>query len=263
MKILVLGDGSAGRRHAGHLANRGHEVKIAGPNEAHWIEGNWDARVIATPPEFHSSQIYYSKDWHLLCEGPCTYLPDPHPTAVRMMASNWRFVPALQGIKKEMTSPILAHFYFNYDLARWRAGIDYTKTCYYWSGHDLINVHEADLAFWFFGPAERISIEKIYTGKSRACDGFQMLIKHRSGVVTTISTSWHSAQYYRGLRIINNDSTMQEGCWTTPAHDPMVNQSYEAMINCWLDHIERGDPLVEPSLEDGYRVYKALQGEVW
>lgn len=259
MKILVLGDGSAGKRHAAHLIARKHEVQLLGPRHERALIP--DAVVIATPPEYHAEALKKWHDYHILCEGPCTWSLEPNPTNVQMMASNWRFVPALQAIKDRLTNPILAHFWFNYDLARWRQGIDYKKTCYYFSGHDLINVHEVDMAFWFFGPPEKVEVEKIYTGKSRACDGFQMLIKHKTGVVTTISSSWHAKHYLRGLRVIQKDGTVEEGGWTTPAHDPVVNQSYEAMIDHWLSHIENNDPLVEPSLEDGYRAYKALQGE--
>ena len=267
MKILVLGDGSAGRRHAGHLVARGHEVKVIGPQEdsvGHKpLEWKPEGVVVSTPPEYHKAALEYWTRSHILCEGPCTFLPEPSPRAVRMMASNWRFVPKLKDLKERLRQPLLASFWFDYDLAKWRAGIDYKKTCYYWSGHDLINVHEVDMAFWFFGPAERVQVEKIFTGKSRACDGFQMQIRHRSGVVSSISSSWHAAQYLRGYQIISKDGSVEEGSWTTPVDDPTVNTSYEAVIDHWLDAIDKGAPLVEPSLEDGFRAYEALQGRVF
>jgi len=258
MKFLILGDGSAGKRHAGHLASRGHEVEILGPFDRSTTSG-FHGIVIATPPEFHERTLTNYDDWNILCEGPCTWLPQPN-THVQMMASNWRFVPALQAFKKRLTNPLLAHFWFDYDLNRWRKDFDPTKSCYYWSGHDLINVHEVDMAFWFFGPAERLSVEKIYTGKSRECDGFQMLIKHRSGVVSSICSSWHSQHYRRGVYVVQRDGTVEETSWKTPADDPTVNASYGALVDHWLDHIERRDPLIAPNLLDGYRAYKALQG---
>lgn len=261
MRITIIGDGSAGKRHAGHLATRGHEVVMIGPQDEMVYS---TAYVIASPPEYHEDHLYrtHQEQAHVLCEGPCTYLPPPHSAAVRQMASNYRFLPQMQNFKKRLTNPIVAHLWFNHDLRKWRKDWDYKKSCYYWSGHDLINVHEVDIAFYLFGPPERISIEKLYTGLSRACDGFQMLIRHKTGVLTTISSSWHSQHYRRGVYVVQQDGTVEEMSWKTPDDDASINASYEALIDHWLDHIERGDPLVEPSLEDGYRAYQALQGRV-
>jgi predicted dehydrogenase len=124
----------------------------------------------------------------------------------------------------------------------------------------MISVHEVDLALWLFGPAESVSIHRTHTGKTRICDGFAMLIKHRSGVLTTINSSWHSLHYSRGYRLVYANGDHNYRVFLSPEDDTLVNKSYETMLDHWLKHIEEGNPLVEPNLEDGYAAYTALQG---
>ena len=260
MNILVIGDGSAGKRHARLLTNRGHKCLVLGPRD---ITGSFTSEgvIIATPPDWHEYNIRAWQSHHLLCEGPCTCLPKPGITQIHMMASNWRFIPELQKLKAKKELPVLAHFWYNHDLNLWRPDTDIKNTCYYWCGHDMINVHEVDTAFWLFGPAEELKVYKLYTGKTRACDGYTMMIKHKTGVLTTINSSWHNSFYTRGYRLNYANGRQESQIWHSPDHDDLVNQSYEDMIDHWLQHIEEGNPLVEPNLEDGYRAYKALQGE--
>lgn len=264
--IGVIGDGSAGQRHARMLKERGYIVDICG--EKHTGHPyDFYAVVIASPPSTHAEFIDTYWKVPMLCEGPVTCVPEHplHNVPPRMTAENWLFVPQVQRLVEKCTCPfppkvVHAHLYFDYDLARWRgSGWDYKTSCYYTSGIDNINVHEVMVALALFGPAAEVCVHRTHTGKSLVFDAFTMSIKHKSGVLCTINSSWHSAIYRRGVQVFYEDGSMDELSWTSPQDDTIANQSYAAMLDHWLECIRTGaEP--SPSLYDGFRAYKLLQG---
>lgn len=273
MNINIVGDGSAGKRHARLLGERGHLCFIYGPDKASPIQhGPCDAVVIASPPDTHKLYLSWYWDKHplvpILCEGPVTWMGKENFGrkfgSPCMTASNWRFVPQVQAIKTKMQGHCVhANFWFDYDLAKWRPDIDYRTSCYYTSGIDLINLHSVDLAFYFFGPAKEIHVVKQQTGKSLGYDAVGLLIHHQSGTISTVNSSWHAAQFQFGFRMVMADGSYEEAGWTSPKDDSVANTSYAAMIDAWLNAINRDDTQqVSPSLLDGYRAYKALQEEI-
>lgn len=291
MRINIIGDGSAGQRHARILGSLGHVCTILGPDQASPVQHPAaEAVVIASPPETH--KLYLSWFWGkcpILCEGPVTWVGDQRfiertfyahkfpgpdgpvnfkeplpPGLCHMVASNWRFTPQMQGLKKKLEGkdPVIAHFWFDYDLAKWRPDVDYRTTCYYTTGIDYINLHSVDLAFYLFGPAKEVHVVKQHTGKSLGVDALGMVIHHASGTISTVNSSWHAANFQFGLRLVTADGTAEEVGWSSPQDDSICNVSYEEMVKHWLAAIEKNDCQVSPSLLDGFRAFKALQGEV-
>jgi hypothetical protein len=263
MRINVIGNGSAGQRHARILGARGHHCTILGPEQANPVQHpECDACVIATPPETH--KLYISWYWDrcpILCEGPVTWIGDMNPL-VHMTASNWRFNPAVQDLRRVLNDPVIGHFYFDYDLAKWRPDVDYRTTCYYTSGIDMINLHSVDLAFYLMGPPEALSLAQIRTRKSLGVDGIAMAIQHKTSI-STVNSSWHAARFLFGLRIVELDGKVHEVSWDSPKDDSICNVSYEVMVDTWLEGIKTGVlPDGAPTLLDGYRAYKALQWEI-
>lgn len=278
LKINIYGGGSAGQRHAKMLRERGCECRIYDPNYKresyiHYplLYDSPDAVVIASPPETHES--YLRQFWNkcpILCEGPVTAFPGEGTSAFpHMTASNWLFVPQIRNLYQNINinrppdmGPVSAHLWFDYDLAKWRGpGWDYKTSCYYESGIDLINCHEAMTALWMFGPAEEVKNMKTYTAKSKGADALICMVRHKSGVLTTINSGWHAAQYQRGIRVVFKDGSVEELGWSSPQDDVICNQSYTAMLDHWLEAIRTHDVNVRPSLLDGYRAYKLMQGE--
>lgn len=260
MHILIIGDGSAGKRHARMLGERGHVCTMVGLGVDH--PTSMDAVVIASPPETHEEYLWAYSDMPLLCEGPVTLLPPVrHP--VQMVAANWYFVRQVQELRRSLQSKRAthAHLYFDYDLAKWRSDIDYKDTCYYTSGIDNINHHEATTALALFGPAERVSVEYGRTGKSRGVDTVAVLIRHTSGTLTTINSSWHAARYHRGISVYYEDGSMCEVGWSSPQDDSVCNWSYGYMLDRWLSAVASGEP-AEPGLALGFAAWRLLHGEV-
>lgn len=266
MLVNVVGNGSAGNRHARLLRERGHVCTILGPDIASPVQHpECSAVVIASPPETHKLYLgWYADKAHILCEGPVTYLPPQNNKFVRIVASNWRWVPQVRAIKAKTNHlrGVHANFWFDFDLTKWRPNIDYRTTCYYTSGIDLINLHSVDLAFYFFGPAKEVSVMKQQTGKSLGTDIVGMLIHHTNGTISTVNSSWHASNFQFGFRMVMADGSYEEAGWTSPKDDVVANTSYSEMINAWLKTIEENNTSVSPSLVDGYRAYQALQGVV-
>ena len=264
MVINVIGDGSAGHRHARLLRERGHTVKVLGINDR--VHPVCEAVVIATPPEAH--EHYLKSYWEylpILCEGPVTWVGEPtYIPQVRMVASNWRFVPQMQHLKKIINErkSVSAHLWFDWSLPLWRPDTDYRKTCYFASGIDNINLHEVDMALWLFGHPAAIHVERVHTGLSQGVDALAMVIKHERGTLTTINSGWHSTIYQRGMRVVFEDGTSEEIGWASPQDDAIVNVSYAALIDEWLAAIEEDRFAASPTAWEGYRAYKATRGEI-
>jgi predicted dehydrogenase len=262
MKLLIIGDGSAGRRYERLAQARGHEVVVLGPKDYYMTATGHDGVIIASPPSSHQEYLRYfmgKNQRPILCEGPVTWC-DPAYPCPNMTASNWRFVYSMQEFVARLADrqPVNAHLWFDYDLNLWRPGTPVHTSCYYREGITRINLHEVDMAMWMFGPAERVHVESRNTLKSMGMDAYSMIIKHHSGVLTTIQSGWHATKYQRGCIVQLRDGSREEIVWQSPQDDPQVNASYEAVLDTWLTAIENWDLSVTPSLEDGYRAWQAI-----
>lgn len=263
LKINIVGDGSAGQRHARMLRERGHVCTVLGPNTASPVtHPTCDAVVIASPPDTHKLYLsWYHDKCPMLCEGPITWMP-PFDAYPHMVASNWLFVPQIRALKQQVEDkqPTYAILWFDYDLTKWRPTVDYRTTCYYTSGIDEINHHEVTTALHLFGSAIRVSVEHGHTGKSLGVDYLSMLIRHSNSVCTSICSGWQAAHYTRGIKVMFTDGTSTELGWTSPNDDAVCNTSYSYMIDHWLRAIEREDCGVMPSLQMGYEAWNLLHG---
>ena len=263
LKILIIGDGSAGRRYERLVQAAGHEATVLGPRDDPNSVSGADGVIIASPPASHIDHLFYAKYAKLptLCEGPIT-LYHPPMSVPNMTASNWRFVHSMREFVHRLDgrNPVSAHLWFDHDLYKWRPCQPVQASCYYREGITQINLHEVDMALWMFGPAERVHVESRSTMKSLGMDAYAMTIKHHSGVLTTIQSGWHSSAYRRGCVVQMRDGSVEEINWQSPADDAQVNASYAEVLDTWLYAIENWDLSVTPSLLDGYRAYQAING---
>lgn len=262
MKINIVGDGSAGRRHERMLRARGHTCTVLGPAEASPVaHPACDAVVIASPPMTH--KLYLDWYWNLcpmLCEGPVTYLGNTYYDTPRMLAENWWFTPPVQRLASAASVPVSASFWFDYRLQNWRPGTNYRTTCYYTDGIDYISVHELAVACALYGSAIESHVLKYRGGLSLGVDAFSAVIRHGIGTLTTVTSSWFSERYVRGFRVVALDGHVEEANWRSPEDDAECNQSYEDMLDAWLQSIRDHKPVLHPSLEDGYNAWRVLNG---
>src|SRR5262249_5553764 len=118
-----------------------------------------------------------------------------------MVGCNLRFdaVYAAVGdalLRGELGRVYAAHLMFGYDLAAWRAGVDYRKVYSArkaeGGGIVLDAIHEIDLALGWFGGVRRILSSVRRTGALEADveDVADLVLEFRSGVVATIHLNY-------------------------------------------------------------------------
>jgi len=196
MKALVLGCGSIGFRHIGHLRTLGvAEIEAADPNpEARArvlrelgltaasdpqraLLGKPDIVLVCTPASTHISVALsaLAAGAHVFVEKPLsTGLQEVRPLSdavvekgrVFQVGYNLRYHPAMRRAKEIVEAgrlgPVLsAHAEFGLYLGKWWPGRDY-RTSYMAKSEEggglLLDVsHEIDLMIWFLGPVREVT----------------------------------------------------------------------------------------------------------
>ena len=195
MKIVVIGGGSIGCRHAKNLRTLGvSDVTIVEPDENRSkvvaadlgvevssdiqksLASRPDAVFVCTPPILHAEHALMAVQAgaHVFVEKPvatdiCAIdrLIDAAKAAKRtvQVGYNLRFIPGLQAIKKMVVSRSLGklewgRFEFGQYLPDWRPWQDYQKSytanAKLGGGIVLDGSHEIDLALWIFGKASSV-----------------------------------------------------------------------------------------------------------
>ena len=134
MKILVIGYGRAGQRHASMLQQIGYEIGTADPYAAadwsDWLVAinacSWDGVVIASPPRHHLAQLWSCVAHNLptLCEKPLCGLGQYEaacelPRDARIMvAYNWLYNQSVLDYKVDVMQRPPGSFGFFAEQAR-------------------------------------------------------------------------------------------------------------------------------------------------
>lgn len=196
MKALVLGCGSIGLRHIGHLRQLGGvEIEAADPNpaarsqaEAQYgipvhsaaddaLETFHDAVLVCTPAHLHVGLTSQALDAgaHVFVEKPLSTSLDGVEALARkakakgrivQVGYNLRYHPAMKAMKRMVEAGhigrvLSAHAEFGLYLAKWWPGRDYRQS-YMASatlGGDLLldASHEIDSLLWLLGPVEQVT----------------------------------------------------------------------------------------------------------
>ncbi len=196
MKVLIVGAGSVGTRHARLIhklsapeivivdpddQRRAAVMKVVPAREVATLEAalseHPDAVIICSPTSLHASQCLQAlrANCHVLVEKPISHtletldLLSQEAVARRrvvLVACNFRFDPALAQMKRWLDSgiigrPLTCRATYGQDLSQCRPGRDYRRI--YASSRDLGGgvlldcVHEIDYLSWFFGRVESVS----------------------------------------------------------------------------------------------------------
>jgi predicted dehydrogenase len=195
MRLLVVGTGSIGTRHARNLLALGHEVSgwderperlqesrravpglIAVAGLAQGLAARPEAALICTPPAGHviAARQALEAGCHLFVEKPLAHASDEVPAlldaakrAGRVVAVgfNLRFLPSLRRVKALLEAGRIGRVHsagagFGFYLPAWRAGRDYTDNYAVSAsqgGGVLLDLsHELDYLGWLFGEALEI-----------------------------------------------------------------------------------------------------------
>lgn len=242
MKLLVIGCGSIGRRHA--LSTRqlgwqlavadidpqraavvaretGAEVSFADLDEA--IAWGPDAAVIATP---HIRHIEHARRMarvgvDILIEKPLSHtldgIEDLNGTCARhgvraWVVSNMRFHPAVKALAAAL--PRIGRVYYarsHYGdyLPSFRPGRDYRELycARRESGGGLVldgAIHEIDLVMWLFGPVRRVrgTVGHLSELEIDVEDFADLGLEHESGVRSMITFDYFRRWARRGMEIV-------------------------------------------------------------
>jgi predicted dehydrogenase len=240
LRIAVLGQGSAGRRHAEDLAALGCEVVVYDPereavagrraDSAEAAVGATDAVVVASPTSLHPEQALLAIDRGrpVLVEKPlAAEVADAERIAARAQAAglvssgvamNLRFHAGVLGLRELIDSGSLGHVLyaaasFGFDLRRWRPTEDYRQTysarAELGGGIVLDAIHELDLVLWLLGPVASVAAE---TARTDVLDAdvehiAASVLRLRSGALVVVDVNFVEASYRRGILVAGTNAT--------------------------------------------------------
>src|SRR3989339_755050 len=244
MKILVIGYGSIGKRHAKNLIDLGCQVVLLrhsnnNPNkdgyreyysikEAIEAEGALDGAVVCSPTAKHLDDVA------ILVERNIPFLlekPPAHDLAAAFemkkiidkfvkydIAYNLRYYSLLSFMKDFL--PKLGGIYsvrahVGSYLPNWRKNVDYRETISAKSelggGVHIELVHEIDYLLWFFGLPRRVfaSINKISALEISSDDLSLAIFDYGGRMMVELHMDYLSHKPLRGLQVIAENGTLE------------------------------------------------------
>ncbi len=297
-KILVIGCGSIGRRHvrlAAEVAETAvydedvEKVKAIANEEAitpfkdiqsalGWLP---DGVIIATPTASHleiaevaiaeSKSILIEKPISSSSQGVRAFLQKAKSNHCQVFVGcNMRFHPAISALRDNLSQigkVLFAKAHYGNYLPNMRPNGDYKQL--YCSHRDqgggviMDSVHEIDYLRWLFGPVIAASghSEKISDLEIDVEDIAEIVLKHSTGLTSTIHVDYVRQRKSRGCEIIGNKGTLRwhsdgkspEICqvslfrtgkedWETVFQDDNIDVdiSYRRQRNAFLDAIKSG-----------------------
>mgnify|MGYP001585955160 CR=1 FL=1 len=263
MRVLVIGYGSMGRRHARTAHDLGHDVCVydtrwtkptdesadgyaVGLTLSDAVALEPDAVVVATPARTHSDVaeqlILFGYDGPLFVEKPLALsVADAEvfahwPCTTSMVGYNWRCHPLVHELERKMAdhgNPAITRgvFWLECDRATW-PGSDYADTL-------LEGSHEIDLSLAFCG--------RVVTKVDAASDSaVHVRLAHASGILSYVVLDDHApGKYERGCRLICEDDYIGGYTSLDPASNEMDRWAIEESYRRELAHFLAAAEAVE------------------
>jgi len=246
-KVIVIGAGSIGRRHATNLATLGTDVSMFDVNQTLLktvcAESNWnpvydldtalgqnvyDAAIICTPNHLHIPYAQKAVDagLHIFVEKPLSHTMEGVDNLIAyqnqkgligMAGFNLRFEPGLKYIKERLDPARVAFAYVEFGsyLPGWRPGTDY-KIGYsanksMGGGIILDDVHEIDYACWLFGyPDSALSRSGTFGNLGIDVEDVAEMHFHYPDKIVTIHSDYLQRRYTRSCKICFRDGYSME-----------------------------------------------------
>jgi len=242
-RVLVLGGGSAGSRHARLLLERDANVEVADPDRARAaavtgaravaynldrLDG-YDGIVVASPTRVHADQTAaaLTSSALVLVEKPLAECgADASRLAaigegrlmvgynLRLHLPNQRLVALIES--GAIGRVLSVRLWFGSYLPDWRPGIDYRTTysarAALGGGVLLDAIHEFDLMVWLLGPGLRVvgsTIERVGDLEIDVEDTVRAVFRRDDGVSAEVALDYLSRRYRRGIEVTGTDATVR------------------------------------------------------
>ena len=239
-RVLVLGCGSIGSRHARLLVAAGASVTVSDPDPARGIDlpgmqrlpwgetsAGFDGVVVASPTRWHAEQACEALEAgaKVLVEKPLATTCDEAAEMVAVgadrvaVAYNLRFHEPLRRAHdhSRQVGPIVgARFWSGSYLPDWRPDVDYRTT--YSARADmgggvlLDAIHELDLVVWWFGSEVRVDaavVDRCGDLEIDVEDTVKALLTTAAGAPVEVSLDYLSRRYRRGVELVGRDATLR------------------------------------------------------
>jgi predicted dehydrogenase len=242
-RILVIGAGSAGTRHARNLQRLGAHVALMDPDpqRVSAVRGveplpfdltnfeGYDGIVIASPSAHHFEQISAALAGRakVLVEKPLATTTDDLDALVArgtgrvMVGYNLRLHEPVVRLVGWLHSgrvgrPLTLRLWFGYYLPAWRPSVDYrisySARAALGGGVLFDAIHELDLLVWMLGADCEVVgavVDRLSDLDIDVEDTVRALLRHRDGTVIEIELDYLSQRYRRGIEVVGSEGTMR------------------------------------------------------
>lgn len=246
MRLLIIGCGSIGTRHAKNIAARKYELLLYDVDtaRAEALAKELNAKTVAsidqglalkphaaficTPPNLHVPQALACVRARVpvFVEKPLAHALDDVDMLVReteashvltMVACNLRFTEGLQKVKEllpQLGTLVLARVEFGYDLRKWRPGQDYRTN--YAATHEqgggivLDAIHELDYALWLFGQPRKAFSKVMRSGQLeiKTEDHAEFVLELEQCPTVSMHLDYLNPVYTRGCSVLGEHGAM-------------------------------------------------------
>jgi len=242
-RILVVGAGSIGTRHARNFQALGAIVEVTDPDTGRAADcgagtpvadglahpDNYDGIVLASPTALHAEQLWAASTRPVLVEKPVARrsadLDGLPADAAVMVGYNLRFHEPVQRLMSmvhagEAGNIVGARLWFGSHLPDWRPGVDYTTTysarAELGGGVLLDAIHELDLLLWLFSEHDDATfavagavVARVGSLDIDVEDTVRAVLTHRQGTSALIELDYLSRRYRRGIEVLGDRATLR------------------------------------------------------
>ena len=269
-KILILGCGSIGQRHAKNLIDLGYNVVLYDPSKKaldetmglkteerttdYWeaLQSGCSIALICSPPQHHIQQAIdcLEVDMHVFIEKPLShnlagikqmYALSKRKKLIVMVACNYRFIDSIKWAAKKVGKVYGCQISYGSYLPDWRK-TDYTKgyAAKKETGGGVIldaGIHQIDLALGLFGNATLVAsyAKKQSNLKIKTEDYADLILQHDKGVITTIHVDYLSRARKHTIRFVGSEGTISIDI---PPSSEMYIKEIKHFLYC-IEHKEK------------------------